>query len=116
MRTAWICVLSLLGISDTLAAAEFIPLGFPLDGDNPASGATEVSFDGSVVVGWAAGGEHSLARGREVFRWTRDAGMSILESPPGYEGGYPTALSADGSVVVGALNRFLSVQRVSVDR
>jgi uncharacterized membrane protein len=29
--------------------------------------------------------------------------MSILESLPGYEGGYPTALSADGSVVVGGL-------------
>jgi uncharacterized membrane protein len=106
MRTAWICVLCLLGISDTLAAAAFLPLGFPLDGDNPTSGATDVSFDGSVVVGWAAAREQPESRGREAFRWTRDGGMSILESLPGYLGRYPTALSADGSVVVGGLAAF----------
>lgn len=103
MRTAWILVLCLLGISDTSAAAEFLPLGFPLEGDSPMSGANDVSFDGSVVIGWAAAREQLYGRGYEAFRWTRDGGMSILDSLPGYEGRAPTALSADGSVVVGGL-------------
>jgi uncharacterized membrane protein len=48
--------------------------------------ATDVSADGSVVVGW---------RGAEAFRWTAEGGLTTLGP------GDPQAVSADGSVVVG---------------
>jgi probable HAF family extracellular repeat protein len=71
-------------------AAELIPLGF-LPGTNNSS-ASDVSDDGTVVVGGSDGG----------FRWTTESGMVALEDLP--SGRHPRAasgVSADGSVVVG---------------
>lgn len=67
------------------------------------SGATDASADGSVVVGRAED-----ARGRMLgFRWTAAGGMQELASLPANDSGDSTysgdvtAVSADGSVVVG---------------
>jgi len=58
------------------------------------SGATGVSADGSVVVGWAiVGYEHA-------FRWTQAGGMVDLGTLGG-PGSQVSGVSADGSVVVG---------------
>ncbi|HYQ91503.1 MAG TPA: hypothetical protein VES89_05350, partial [Candidatus Competibacteraceae bacterium] len=65
--------------------------------------ATGVSADGAVVVGW------SEAQIDRAFRWTKDAGVTILDDRPIYGGTiWPASrafgVSADGSVVVGASN------------
>lgn len=69
-------------------------LGF-LPAANNLSRASDVSADGSVVVGSGYGG---------AFRWTAETGMVNLElvgllNEPFY--GQPNAISADGSTVVG---------------
>jgi probable HAF family extracellular repeat protein len=66
--------------------------------DYPDSYATDVNFDGSVVVG-----KGSTASGYEAFRWTRADGMQGLGYLPGgssYSGA--TGVSFDGSVIVGS--------------
>ncbi|HZP60961.1 MAG TPA: hypothetical protein VFB27_11615 [Opitutaceae bacterium] len=67
------------------------------DSTAPAVGsATDVSADGSVVVGYC-----STASGKvHPFRWTQDGGMIDLALDPDVNS-YATAVSADGSVVVG---------------
>ena len=69
-----------------------VPLG-DLPGDLTSSRAWAVSPDGSVVVGDSRG-----FTGEEAFRWTSDAGMSLLWS--GF-GGNARGISDDGNVVVG---------------
>lgn len=59
----------------------------------PTSSAWGVSTDGSVVVG----ARNSLG----AFRWTAETGMVDLGALPGYIGSGASAVSADGSVVVG---------------
>lgn len=57
------------------------------------SGATAVSPDGQVVVGWNDG---------EPFRWTAEEGMVLLgDIPGGTDTGEATDVSGDGSLVVG---------------
>jgi uncharacterized membrane protein len=80
--------------------AEIIGLG-ALDGDTPYQ-PSAVSIDGSVVVG-ASGG---AAESQMVFRWTRDSGLTAVELPEDFlfaelAPGGRTALSADGSALVG---------------
>jgi YD repeat-containing protein/probable HAF family extracellular repeat protein len=68
-----------------------------LPGGDYYSAATDVSADGSVVVGLA-----TSAAGVEPFRWTSDGGMVGLGYlPGGSSGGIAYGVSADGSVVVG---------------
>ena len=55
----------LLLAANLLPAAEFLPLGF---GDNTTYSPSEVSEDGSVVVGDAG----------PVLRWTRETGAEVL--------------------------------------
>jgi uncharacterized membrane protein len=76
-------------------AAQFIPLGF-LPGGSQSSTASAVSYDGSTVVGV---GEDSKGHAT-AFRWTAAAGMQALIQSNVFYG--PTAVSADGSVVVGS--------------
>ena len=56
-----------------------------------------VSFDGSVVVGES---------GFSPFRWTPTEGILDLGHLPGKNGGHATAVSADGTIVVGISFRF----------
>jgi probable HAF family extracellular repeat protein len=68
-----------------------------LPGGAAESGATAVSTDGSVVVGYGISGS-----GLEAFRWTQAAGMAGLGDLTG--GGffsYALGVSGDGAVVVG---------------
>lgn len=58
---------------------------------NDSSAATGVSADGSVVAGWEAD---------QAFRWTEAGGMEYF-GVPGASSTEATALSADGSTVVG---------------
>jgi probable HAF family extracellular repeat protein len=58
--------------------------------------ARSVSANGAVVVG--VSGSETTARG---FRWTQTTGMQALDSLPGNDDSFATAISADGSVVVG---------------
>jgi probable HAF family extracellular repeat protein len=60
------------------------------------SGATGVSADGSVVVGWA---ENAAGQPR-AFRWTATRGMQDLGTLGGWRS-EALGVSADGSVVVG---------------
>jgi probable HAF family extracellular repeat protein len=67
-----------------------------LPGGDSRSGATDVSADGSVVVG---GG--SSASGREAFRWAGGAMEGLGDLPGGDFYSAARGVSADGSVVVG---------------
>ncbi len=70
-----------------------------LPGGSGSSNAHDVSADGSVVVGNGS---------KTGFRWTADDGMEGIEGLPTGEGvedgSYVTAISADGSVVVGGVS------------
>jgi len=80
------------------ARPSFQGLGYLSDGR--ASGARDVSADGSTVVGWRI----KVGGGSEAFRWTQAEGMTGLGPLPGHT--FPSVrgngVSADGSVVVGA--------------
>jgi len=74
-----------------------VGLGFLPGGAIRGSGATDVSADGSVVVGLG-----DSASGIEAFRWTVNGGMVGLgDLPGGLFRSVAQAVSADGSVVVG---------------
>lgn len=86
------------------AATGMIGLG-DLPGGTQYSSAAAVSADGGVVVGWSqsANSSSGLSEYGEAFRWTQADGMVGLGDLPG--GGFRSAaraVSADGSVVVGA--------------
>lgn len=68
---------------------------------NPATIASRISADGSVIVGWATTGN-----GREAFRWSESEGLVAMgDLPGGSFDSLATGVSADGAVIVGlALN------------
>jgi probable HAF family extracellular repeat protein len=72
-----------------------MPLG-DLPGSDGSSIASGISGDGNVVVG-SAGAYYTQA-----FRWTAPSGMVALGTLPGHDASRATAVSADGSTVVGA--------------
>jgi len=84
-----------------------VGLGDLPGGDEYSAGAA-ISHNGSVVVGGASsaashGGGAGLVPSFEAFRWTQATGMLPLGDLPG--GGFysfANAVSADGSVIVGA--------------
>ena len=61
--------------------------------------ATGVSNDGRVVVGTSS--ESIYFAGNRAFRWSESDGVTYLESLHPNGGNLPTAISADGLVVVG---------------
>ena len=63
------------------------------------SNALFASTDGSVIAGFA--GDGVPANHYEPFRWTASTGMQSLGSLNGAYGREPTAMSADGSIIVG---------------
>ncbi|MCG6907078.1 MAG: hypothetical protein LJE63_10690 [Desulfobacteraceae bacterium] len=73
-----------------------VGLGFLSRGDL-RSGATDVSADGAIVVGYSV----SSSGYAEAFRWTQSAGMVGLGHLPGCSVSVASAVSADGSTVVG---------------
>lgn len=54
--------------------------------------ASGVSFDGSVICG---------GNSSQAFRWTQNSGLQLLPYSPGYVFHRATAISSDGSTVVG---------------
>ena len=96
--------LILFSLSNSIFAltASFQGLGYlPLPGGYFTSSATDVSADGSVVVGvsssMVSGSSHYKA-----FRWTKENGMVGLGELTGGEYfSNATGVSADGSVIVG---------------
>jgi probable HAF family extracellular repeat protein len=83
---------------------EFEGLG-DLPGGAFQSGATDVSDQGSVVVGVGTYASSPTSSDREAFRWTQETGMVGLGDLPGGEtSSAASGVSADGSVVVGVGN------------
>lgn len=74
-----------------------VGLGF-LDGVRELSVASAVSQDGSVVVGYSSTDHLSFT---EAFRWTESEGMQSLGVLAGVNGMTATAVSGDGSVIIG---------------
>ncbi|WP_046660893.1 HAF repeat-containing PEP-CTERM protein [Microcystis aeruginosa] len=107
--------LGAIGVTFPAEAASFQGLG-DLSGGSFSSGASGVSADGSVVVGFsdrAATGNPYI--GWEAFRWTQATGMVGLGDLPGGDfGSLASEVSGDGSVVVGysvSTNNFLNAFR-----
>ena len=80
-------------------------------GDDPDSSAEDVSADGSVVVGYSGNRFRSRQypfvwdpadEDYEAFVWTEADGMVGLGHLPGHDWSKAYAVSADGSIVVGA--------------
>ena len=68
-----------------------------LAGGSFDSSATDVSADGSVIVGYG-----NSVNGSEAFRWTQETGMVGLGTvPSGGSVGYSLNISADSTVIVG---------------
>lgn len=62
----------------------------------------DVSTDGTVIVGDGIVDLGNNLFGRETFRWTAQTGMVRLgDLPGGYVQSIPTAVSGDGSIIVG---------------
>ncbi len=74
-----------------------------LPGDS-ASAATDISADGSVVVGTSGDIDFPTSTGREPFMWTEDNGIVGLGHLPGFTHGRVESISEDGSTAVGYLN------------
>lgn len=70
----------------------------PLTG-NQYYTASDVSADGSVIVGKAANGVSDTAFSRRAYRWTADAGFENLDDEN--FASEATSVSGDGSVIVG---------------
>ena len=87
-----------------------VGLGFLSDNIDLGSIATDVSADGSVVVGSSSANTRDTSI--SPFRWTQEAGMVDLGSyPDGWSGKYDSAnavVSADGSVIAGYVSDFKS--------
>jgi uncharacterized membrane protein len=85
------------------AAEGMVGLGF-LTASGIHSTASDVSADGSVVVGtsFSPAGQEEPFAGEEPFIWTAGTGPAPLLAAPGSPGrSIATAVSADGSVVLG---------------
>ena len=76
----------------------YLPTGIgTLGGANPVATANGVSADGTVIVG-----RTTTPAGTEAFRWTSGGGMvSLGDFPTGGTESTATAISDDGSVIVG---------------
>ncbi|MBB6429781.1 hypothetical protein [Algisphaera agarilytica] len=82
---------------------EFEYLGYLPGGDNDYSTAADISADGSIIVGTSDSANAEAGGGFfEAFRWTEEDGMVGLGDLPGGDfNSWATAISADGSVIVG---------------
>jgi hypothetical protein len=67
--------------------------GVELLGDLPASNNPRLSSDGAVIVG---------GNGGQAFRWSEAGGMIGLGTLPGTINSFSSAVSSDGSIVVGS--------------
>lgn len=95
-----VCASFIVNYSSFAPAASFTPLGFLNNGTS--SLANGISADGTVVVGNANSSVSSIAT---PFIWTAASGMRSLGSISGAEfTGSATAISGNGSVVVGQSN------------
>jgi probable HAF family extracellular repeat protein len=72
-----------------------------LPGGRFLSEATDVSADGTVIVGYSATGDPAVI-GEEPFRWTQETGMVGLGHLPGGVRSSASAVSSDGGVIVGS--------------
>jgi len=93
-RVAAAMTISLLAVQDAQADNMFIGLG-DLPGGSYFSRATDVSADGSTVVGFS-----DTADGPHAFRWTAGGGLVGLGNSDDVS--FAWAVSADGSVAVGS--------------
>jgi len=92
----FMAVLALGSGRATAGEIDFLPLG-SLPGGDESSSASDVSGDGTTVVGGAMS-----AQGSEAFRWTREEGMIGLgDLPASNFRSAALAVSTDGSVIVG---------------
>jgi len=100
--TRIILIALLLPASFSAAAASFTPLG-DLAGGTFASGATDISGNGTIVVG-----NSSTAAGTRAFIWTASTGMVEMAAANGITPTVANAISGDGTVIVGSSGYSLS--------
>jgi uncharacterized membrane protein len=85
-----------------------VGLGFLFNnGEVQFSTATGVSADGSIVVGTASIDSESNQLS-EAFRWTKETGLVPLDDPANGGSTFASAISRDGSLIVGGVGFFPS--------
>lgn len=77
-----------------------IPVPEPFANDDAVAVPAAVSRDGGTVVGTVNIRQEGIFRPVAAFRWTAAGGTALIQSPD-YDSTMATAVSADGSVVVG---------------
>lgn len=93
-------VVPVLAAASSAAAQTFTPLG-ALPGANLFG--SGLSADGTVAVGTTVQVVSGTGTIRQGFRWTAATGRQPLTLPAGYVYSSASALSADGSIVVGTV-------------
>jgi hypothetical protein len=93
-------------VSNSYAAAIVTTTGSTLvTGEASQNSVTDLSFDGSVAVGYMTDAVSGFAL--RAFRWTAATGAQALSgTPSGSDSSYARACDASGSVVVGDYLRF----------
>jgi probable HAF family extracellular repeat protein len=77
--------------------ATFTGLG-DLPGGLVMSYATDISADGSIVIGYSKNGYSQSYLSDRAFRWTRSSGLVAL---PGSNPSYARAITSDGRTIIG---------------
>ena len=91
-------------------------LGHLPDAGQVYSEAWAISADGSTIVGYSFSDLGSYFA-HQAFRWTAEQGMKGLGVLPleGYVQSFATAVSADGSTIVGRVDRILSSEYENIE-
>ena len=98
--TYFVITLAIVGsLLQQADAARFINLGDLNVPGNDFSATSDVSADGRVVVGYV--GPAATQEGKQAFRWTEQTGMVGLGQLSGSQYSFATAVSGEGSLVVG---------------
>ncbi|MEK6643292.1 MAG: PEP-CTERM sorting domain-containing protein [Planctomycetota bacterium] len=89
-------------INGAMTGLGFLPVPFPGPDVSVESWAVSASSDGSVIVGSANAYDYNTEHSQqEAFRWSDGVMTGLGDLPGGDFSSYATAVSADGSVIVG---------------
>lgn len=88
-------------MNGTMTGIGFLPSPFPGPDIIQTSWAASASDDGSIIVGGSRAFDYKSLDQTEAFRWFNESMMGLGDLPGGDFKSYATAISADGSIIVG---------------
>ncbi|MBK8270786.1 MAG: PEP-CTERM sorting domain-containing protein [Planctomycetes bacterium] len=89
-------------VDGVMTGIGFLPPPFPGEDVSLASYAAAASYDGSIIVGGSSAYDYSTDQSQgQAFRWSDGAMIGLGDLPGGDFASSATAVSADGSIIVG---------------